>query len=153
MLDKGDAAPDFDLSDEQGRRWRLAELKGKRVIVYFYPADDTPGCTAEACDFRDARAEFARAGYVVLGISPQGDASHRAFSTKYGLNFPLLIDDRFEAAESYGVVADQPRFHGDIPLEVHRSTFVVDEDGRIVEALYGVKGQGHVGALKELLSI
>ncbi len=147
MLNKGDAAPDFDLSDEQGRRWRLAELRGKRVIVYFYPADDTPGCTAEACDFRDARDHLETAGYLVLGVSPQGKSSHERFVTKYGLNFPLLIDPDLAMTKAFGAIKEDPEeWHG-IRLHVKRSTFVIDEDGRIVEAQYGVRAKGHVDAL------
>jgi thioredoxin-dependent peroxiredoxin len=150
-LHKGDPAPDFELSDERGKTWRLADLRGRRVVVYFYPADDTPGCTTQACDFRDAHAELADNGYLVLGISPQSGASHRAFSTKHGLNFPLLIDDGYHAADSYGVKSERRRSDGDVSHGVTRSTFVIDEEGTIVEALYAVKARGHVESLKRSL--
>jgi thioredoxin-dependent peroxiredoxin len=145
-LSPGDTAPDFELRDAEGATWRLAELQGKRVILYFYPADDTPGCTAEACDFRDTHDRFAAAGYTVLGVSAQGQASHRKFASKHGLNFPLLIDEGHATAAHYGVRGPK-RSEGDAP----RSTFVIDEDGKVVQALYGVKAKGHVDNLRELL--
>jgi peroxiredoxin Q/BCP len=148
-LTEGDRAPDFALEDADGKTWQLSELRGRRVIVYFYPADDTPGCTAEACDFRDARGSLADAGYVVLGISPQGRDSHRAFSTRYGLNFPLLVDSDRRVASAYGAIKE-PKSPGASP-GIKRSTFVIDESGAIVQALYGVRAQGHVGALKDSL--
>ncbi|CAN5641509.1 thioredoxin-dependent thiol peroxidase [soil metagenome] len=149
-LHKGDRAPDFELRDADGETWRLSKLRRDRVIVYFYPADDTPGCTAQACDFRDAQGALQHAGYIVLGISPQGEESHRAFARKFALNFPLLVDDDYEVARSYGVNKDRS-FWRDVPLDVKRSTFVIDADGIIVEAMYGVKAKGHVSALQDAL--
>ena len=99
-LSKGDRAPEFDLLDGTGKRWRLSDLRGQRVILYFYPADDTPGCTAQACDFRDSAPDLQAAGYLVLGVSPQGAESHQAFAGRYSLNFPLLIDEDHAVAES-----------------------------------------------------
>jgi peroxiredoxin Q/BCP len=152
-LTRDDRAPDFSLRDADGRVWRLSELRGRKVILYFYPADDTPGCTAQACDFRDARSLFHDRGYVVLGVSPQPEDSHRAFARKFELNFPLLIDDDYVAAESYGVRRPEPGAWRDVPLEVRRSTFVIDEEGTIVEALYDVNARGHVDKLRHLLSV
>jgi thioredoxin-dependent peroxiredoxin len=152
-LRAGERAPDFEARDQQGRTWRLSDLRGRRVVLYFYPADDTPGCTAEACDFRDARDAFRNEDYVVLGVSPQGAESHRAFSTKYGLNFPLLIDEDFSIAARYGAVRDERGFYEDVPLDINRSTFVIDDHGDIVHALYGVQGRGHVADLSRLLGI
>lgn len=103
-LEKGMEAPPFDLEDADGKAWRLADLRGTKVVLFFYPADDTPGCTAEACDFRDSRQVFADDGYVVLGVSPQGAESHRAFTDKFALNFPLLIDDDLSVARVYAEV-------------------------------------------------
>jgi thioredoxin-dependent peroxiredoxin len=148
-LTKGDAAPDFDAEDGEGKRWTLSDLRGKKVILFFYPADDTPGCTAEACDFRDSRAVFDDAGYVVLGVSPQGAASHQRFAAKFELNFPLLVDADLAMAKAYGAVREQPEMWNDIKLHVSRSTFVIDENGVIEQALYKVKARGHVDALKE----
>jgi thioredoxin-dependent peroxiredoxin len=151
-LRKDMPAPDFELLDAAGNKWWLSSLKGQKVILYFYPADDTPGCTKEACDFRDSKDEFSRAGYVVLGVSPQGAESHAAFATKHELNFPLLIDEDMSVAERYGALLDQGHTYEGIPLRVKRSTFVIDEEGNIVEALYGVKATNHVDELKILVS-
>jgi thioredoxin-dependent peroxiredoxin len=152
-LEAGMPAPEIGLPDASGKVWRLADLAGGRAIVYFYPADDTPGCTAEACDFRDSYGDLQKAGYTVLGISPQGAASHDAFASKYRLNFPLLIDPDLKVAERYGSVAEEERYFEDIPLRVARSTFVIDPNGRLTHALYGLRGQGHVAQLKELLGL
>lgn len=146
-LQRGEATPDFSLEDGDGRTWSLADLRGQKVIVYFYPADDTPGCTAQACDFRDRQTELTTAGYQVLGVSPQGAASHRRFSDKYSLNFPLLIDSDLAMAKAYGVTDDSGAEFEGKKLRVKRSTFVIDEDGTLIEALYGVKARGHVDSL------
>jgi peroxiredoxin Q/BCP len=146
-------APDFNLQDADGKAWQLSDLRGRGVIVYFYPADDTPGCTAEACDFRDSHPALQKAGYTVLGISPQDARSHAEFSTKYGLNFPLLIDGDLEVAKAYGVVSDEGRVFEGKPLKVTRSTFVIDSEGRIEHSEYRVKAKGHVDRLKELLAV
>ena len=151
-LEEGMQAPEFDLRDAEGNAWRLSELRGKKVILYFYPADDTPGCTAEACDFRDSHRDLKAAGYVVLGVSPQGEDSHRRFADKYNLDFPLLIDKDFSAARAYGATRAKGLLKG-IPLPVQRATFVIDEDGKIVQALYGVRAKGHVSQLKESLGV
>jgi peroxiredoxin Q/BCP len=151
-LEEGDAAPDFDLADATGKRWKLSELRGNKVILYFYPADDTPGCTVEGCDFRDSYEDLKAAGYVVFGVSPQGPDSHQKFSTKYGLNFPLLVDEDHAVAEKYGAWGENKYFKN-IFLGIKRSTFVIDEDGRIEEAQYGVKAKGHVERLKAALGI
>ncbi len=144
QLQRGDQAPDFSVDDADGTTWSLADLRGQKVIVYFYPADDTPGCTAEACDFRDAQPDLSKAGYRVFGVSPQGAASHRRFSEKHSLNFPLLIDSDYAMARAYGVAEE--REEGKKPRIV-RSTFVIDEDGTLIEAQYGVRAKGHVESL------
>lgn len=148
-LKRGEPAPEFELEDHDGKTWRLADLSGKKVILYFYPADDTPGCTAESCDFRDNYETFRAANTEVLGVSPQGAESHRKFASKYSLNFPLLIDSDLKVAESYGAVAEKPGEFEGIQIKIKRSTFVIDEQGRIQQAIYSVKVQGHVDALKE----
>ena len=146
-LQRGDKAPDFSVEDGDGRTWNLADLRGQMVILYFYPADDTPGCTAQACDFRDAQEDLSTAGFQVLGVSPQGAASHRRFSDKYSLNFPLLIDSDLAVAKAYGVTDDSGAEFEGKKLRVKRSTFVIGEDGTLIEALYGVKARGHVESL------
>ena len=152
MLQQGDVAPEFALEDGDGKTWRLSEMKGQKVILYFYPADDTPGCTKESCDFRDASAELRKAGYIVLGVSPQGAESHKKFSSKYSLNFPLLVDDKLEATQAYGAFKELGNYK-DIPIRVKRSTFVIDDVGRIELAEYGVKAAGHVDRLREKLGV
>ena len=143
-------APDFSTVDADGRRWTLSGLRGQRVVLYFYPADDTRGCTAQACDFRDSQTEWKEAGYVVLGVSAQGADSHRAFAQKNSLNFPLLIDEDLSLADSYGTRAEHEE---GIPPLSNRSTFVIDEDGKIVETLYGVQWRGHIAELRKKLSV
>ena len=101
-LEAGMDAPDFGAVDADGRRWTLSGLRGQKAILYFYPVDDTRGCTVQACDFRDSQAEWKEAGYVVLGVSAQGAESHRAFAQKHSLNFPLLVDEDLSLANSYG---------------------------------------------------
>jgi peroxiredoxin Q/BCP len=142
-LQPGDKAPDFSLEDGDGTTWSLADMRGQKVIVYFYPVDDTPGCTAQACDFRDAQTDLTAAGYLVFGVSPQGAASHRKFSDKYSLNFPLLVDSDYAMARAYGVAEER---EGKKP-RINRSTFVIDDDGMLVEARYGVTARGHVESL------
>ncbi len=151
-LERGEPAPPFTLPDQDGTDVALEGFAGRRVVVYFYPADDTPGCTAQACDFRDSRNVLQEAGYEVVGISPQDEASHAAFSAKYSLNFPLLVDSDLEVARAYGVVDDGGDYKG-IPLIVKRSTFVIDENGNIEQAIYGVRARGHVESLRETLDV
>lgn len=152
-LQTGDMAPGFELLDGEGNPWSLDDLKGKKVILYFYPADDTPGCTVEACDFRDTQTQWGQSGYVVLGVSPQGPDSHRRFSEKYELNFPLLVDADRSVAQAYGAADDSGGMFKGKALRVKRATFVIDEEGRITEALYGVRGKGHVDQLREILGV
>lgn len=147
MLQTGDAAPDFKMEDADGVSWTLDGLRGQKFVLFFYPADDTPGCTVESCDFRDADAEFQKAGYRIFGVSPQGAASHKRFAAKYSLGFPLLIDEGGAAAKVFGAVKESEK------LRIKRSTFVIDEQGRIEQALYGVTAKGHVASLKETLNV
>lgn len=152
MLQEGDAAPDFEMKDATGKTWSLESLKGQRVILYFYPADDTPGCTTESCDFRDSSADLSVAGYTVLGVSPQGAESHQRFADKYALNFPLLIDEDLAATRAFAAYKELGEYK-DIPIRVKRSTFVIDEEGRITVAEYGVKAAGHVERLRQKLGV
>jgi peroxiredoxin Q/BCP len=150
-LEPGTPAPELGLPDATGRVWRLPDFAGKPAILYFYPIDDTPGCTTQACDFRDSLNDFQSHGYTVLGISPQDAESHKRFAAKYGLTFPLLIDPDLRVAAEYGAVSHEGKLFDGMPLLVKRSTFVIGADGRIEHALYGVKARGHVAHLKELL--
>ena len=141
-LEEGQQAPDFELASDVGERVRLSDLRGKPVVLYFYPRDDTPGCTKEACAFRDAYGEFEERGAVLLGVSPDDEASHARFREKYSLPFALLADPEHEAAEAYGVWREKKNY-GKTYWGVHRSTFVIGADGTIVRAMYGVKPEGH----------
>ncbi len=151
-LKAGDLAPDFELNDADGKPWRLSGHRGRKVIVYFYPIDDTPGCTREACDFRDSHDHFQSLGIDVVGISPQDQRSHAAFSAKHSLNFPLLVDTDNKVAKAYAVVEPDAGDDGNIVVPP-RSTFVIDEHGIVEQALYGVRSKGHVEALKSTLQI
>lgn len=147
---EGDVAPAFELADDQGRVWRLADLRGKTVVLFFYPADDTPGCTAEACGFRDEYAAFAGRDAVLFGVSPDDAASHQAFRAKHGLPFPLLVDEGHRVAEAYGTWG--PRTFGGKTFETTlRSTFVIGPDGRLARIFRDVKPQGHAREVLEAL--
>lgn len=142
MIQEGQPAPDFELASDDGGRVRLSELRGRAVVLYFYPKDDTPGCTAQACELRDEYSEFRDRGAVVLGVSPDDQASHAAFKSKYSLPFRLLADPDHRVSEKYGVWRER-KHYGKKYMGINRSTFVIDAEGRVVKALYGVKPQGH----------
>jgi peroxiredoxin Q/BCP len=142
MLEEGQPAPDFELASDAGGRVRLSDLRGRPVVLYFYPKDDTPGCTKEACDLRDVYGDFRRRGAVVLGVSPDDEASHARFKKKYSLPFTLLADPEHRTAEDYGVWVERNRY-GRKSMGINRSTFVIDADGNVEAALYGVKPEGH----------
>ena len=146
-LAPGDQAPDFTLLDADGKEVSLSSFRGQRVIVYFYPAAMTPGCTTQACDFRDSLASLNSAGITVLGISPDKPAKLARFREKEGLTFPLLSDPDHAALEAYGAWGEK-KLYGKVTGGVIRSTFVVDADGRIEKALYAVKATGHVARLR-----
>jgi peroxiredoxin Q/BCP len=151
-LSAGDAAPDFTLPDAGGNEVSLASLRGQKVIIYFYPAAITPGCTKQACDFRDSRSELSDAGFTVLGISPDSPAKLAKFREKEGLTFPLLSDPGRAVLQAYGAYGEK-MMYGKKSVGVIRSTFVVDEDSKIERALYGVKATGHVGRLRAELGV
>jgi peroxiredoxin Q/BCP len=151
-LAPGDPAPDFTLSDADGHQVSLASLRGQRVIVYFYPAAMTPGCTKQACDFRDSEQSLAAAGLAVLGISPDSPARLAKFREKESLNFPLLSDPGHATGEAYGAYGEK-MMYGKKSVGVIRSTFVVGADGRIEQAQYGVKATGHVARLRQQLGV
>jgi len=151
-LAPGDPAPDFTLPDADGNQVSLAGLRGQRVIIYFYPAAMTPGCTKQACDFRDSKADLTQAGYTVLGISPDSPAKLARFRDKEGLTFPLLSDPDREVLQAYGAYGEKTMY-GRTTVGVIRSTFVIDAEGKIEQALYGVKATGHVGRLRKELGV
>jgi thioredoxin-dependent peroxiredoxin len=146
-LAPGDQAPDFTLLDADGKQVALSSYRGQRVIVYFYPAALTPGCTKEACDFRDSLAQLNGEGIAVLGISPDQPAKLAKFRDKEGLNFPLLSDPDHAVLEAYGAYGEKV-LYGKTTVGVIRSTFVIGPDGTIEKALYGVKATGHVARLR-----
>jgi peroxiredoxin Q/BCP len=150
MTDKrlapGDPAPDFTLPDADGHQVALSSFRGQRVIVYFYPAAMTPGCTKQACDFRDNLTDLNRAGIAVLGISPDSPAKLAKFREKEGLTFPLLSDSDHAVLEAYGAYGEK-KLYGKTTVGVIRSTFVIDADGKIDKAMYAVKATGHVARL------
>jgi peroxiredoxin Q/BCP len=150
-LEPGDPAPDFTLPDADGNPVQLSSFRGQRVIVYFYPAAMTPGCTTQACDFRDNLAELNGAGITVLGISPDQPAKLAKFRDKEGLTFPLLSDPDHAVLEAYGAFGEK-KLYGKTVVGVIRSTFVVDADGKIDTAMYGVKATGHVARLRTQLA-
>jgi peroxiredoxin Q/BCP len=142
MIEEGSPAPDFTLTADDGSTVRLSDLRGTPVVVYFYPKDDTPGCTAQACGIRDAWGEFERAGAVVLGVSPDDERSHVKFRQKYELPFPLLADTEHAIAEEYGVWKEKS-YAGRTYMGVERSTFVIDEQGDVVREMRRVKPDTH----------
>lgn len=142
-LDVGAKAPDFSLPDQDGSTVTLKSLKGKQVVLYFYPKDDTSGCTKEACDFRDSLAPIKKAGAVVLGVSKDGKASHQKFIAKYGLPFALLSDEETVVCNAYGVYKEKSMY-GRKYMGIERSTFVIDATGRVKALWRKVKVPGHV---------
>jgi peroxiredoxin Q/BCP len=147
-LEAGDKAPAFSLLDQDETKVTLKDLSGKPVVVYFYPADDTPGCTKEACQFNENLTTFNRAGIKVLGISPDGAEKHQRFRKKYGLKFPLLSDPGHKVMEAYGAWGEKT-LYGKKSLGVIRSTFLVDAKGVIKQAWYNVRADGHAAKVLE----
>ena len=142
MVEEGKPAPDIELTTDSGERVKLSDFRGQPVVLYFYPKDDTPGCTVEACGFRDSYSEFEKRGAVVLGVSPDDEASHVKFKEKYSLPFTLLADPEHEAAERYGVWGEK-NFGGKTYWGVKRSTFVIDAEGNVAKVMHNVKPDGH----------
>jgi len=150
MLRPGTKAPTFALPSGDGETVKLADLKGKKVVLYFYPKDDTTGCTVEACEFRDSWAAVKRSGALVFGISPDGVASHSKFSAKLTLPFPLLADTDHAVAERYGVWGEKSMY-GRKYFGILRTTFVIDETGSIAKVFERVKPKGHAAEVLEAL--
>jgi len=151
-LQPGDTAPDFTLPDPDGTPVTLSSFAGKKVVVYFYPAASTPGCTTQACDFRDNIASMQSAGYQVLGISPDTLDKQKKFRDEEHVPYPLLCDPSREVLEAYGAWGEK-QLYGKTVTGVLRSTFVVDEQGKIEKAMYNVKATGHVAKLRRDLGI
>ena len=151
-LTAGDTAPDFTLPDADGKPVSLADYRGRRVVVYFYPAAGTPGCTKQACDFRDSLAELNGAGLDVLGISPDEPAKLAKFRDQEGLTFPLLSDADKDVLNAWGTFGEK-QMYGKTVTGVIRSTFVVDPEGKIEVAQYNVRATGHVAKLRKDLSV
>jgi peroxiredoxin Q/BCP len=151
-LADGDPAPDFRLPDSNGDTVSLSDFLGKHVVVYFYPAAGTPGCTKQACDFRDNLAELNDAGFAVLGISPDKPAKLAKFVADEGLTFPLLSDEKREVLTAWGAFGEKQNY-GRTVMGVIRSTFVVGPDGTIVKAMYNVRATGHVAKLRKDLKV
>ncbi len=149
-IEEGTPAPDFTLSTDSGDNLSLSSLRGKAVVLYFYPKDDTPGCTTQACGIRDAWGEFERAGAVVVGVSPDGEASHAKFKEKYDLPFTLLADTDHEVADAYGVWGEKT-YAGKTYMGVHRSTFVIDADGNVARVFHDVKPAEHADQVLDAL--
>jgi thioredoxin-dependent peroxiredoxin len=150
VVEEGAPAPDFELQSDTGETIRLSALRGKPVVLYFYPKDDTPGCTVEACEFRDAYDRFREQGVEILGVSPDTEASHQKFKAKYELPFTLLADPEHETADAYGVWKEK-RNYGKTYQGVERSTFVIDAEGKVASAMRGIKPAGHAAQVLETL--
>ena len=149
-LKRGDAAPEFQLTDQHGQTVRLADFGGGKLLIYFYPKADTPGCTRQACSIRDAREELVDLGLAVVGISPDQPARQQKFDDKYNLSFPLLADPDHRVAEAYGVWAEKTSY-GKKSLGIIRSSFLIDAAGKIVAAWYGVKPEDTVPKAQKAL--
>ncbi|HEY9420321.1 MAG TPA: thioredoxin-dependent thiol peroxidase [Thermoanaerobaculia bacterium] len=142
-VEEGEDAPDFSLSADDGRQVKLSDFRGKPVILYFYPKDDTPGCTKEACAFRDRSSDLQAKGAVLLGVSPDDVGSHGQFRDKYSLNFPLLADTGHQVAERYGAWREK-NMYGKVSMGIQRSTFLIGADGILKQEWRGLKVPGHV---------
>ena len=142
MVEEGKPAPDFELASDTGERVKLSELRGSPVVLYFYPKDDTPGCTVQACGIRDVYGEFQQRGAVVLGISPDDESSHVRFKEKYELPFTLLADPDHSVSEDYGVWKEKKNY-GKTYMGIERSTFLIDSEGRVAKVMRRVKPDTH----------
>ena len=151
MVDKGDRAPDFTLPADDGSEVTLGALRGKKIVLYFYPKDNTSGCTTQACELQETLSEITVRGAVVLGVSPDSLRSHEKFRDKYGLTFPLLSDEDHQVAEAYGVWKEKSMY-GRKYWGIERSTFIIDEDGMILDAWRKVRPTGHAEKVSEILA-
>lgn len=145
-LKAGDKAPDFNIPNQNGEMTSLKDFKGKKLVLFFYPKDNTPGCTAEACDLRDNIDALTKAGYNILGISPDSEKKHQNFIKKFNLPFPLLADTEQAMLQAYGCWG-QKKFMGKEYIGVHRTTFLIDEKGKIEEVIHKVKTKEHAAQI------
>jgi thioredoxin-dependent peroxiredoxin len=150
VIEEGKPAPDFELQSDTGDSVKLSDFRGRPVVLYFYPKDDTPGCTTQACEFRDAYDVFRERGAEVVGVSPDDVASHGKFKSKYELPFTLLADPDHTVAEDYGVWVERDS-GGKTSMGIKRSTFVIDRDGNVARALMGIKPAGHAAQVLDSL--
>ena len=148
MIKEGSTAPAFKTTDANGETVNLKDYRGQKVVLYFYPKDDTPGCSKEACSFRDSFSKFKKQGIAVLGVSPDGEASHKKFAAKYKLPFTLLADKDRSISETYGVYGEK-KFMGRTYMGVHRTTFLIDEKGKIKKVFEKVKPDEHASEVLE----
>lgn len=151
-LEPGTAAPDFELQDQTAHLHKLSQYRGKGVVLFFYPAAMTPGCTKQACDFRDSLASLEAAGYTVLGVSPDTPEKQHKFAERDALTYSLLSDPNHNVLNAYGAYGEK-NLYGRISKGVIRSTFVIDAEGKITHALYNVKATGHVARVRKLLEV
>ncbi len=151
MLNVGEKAPSFELGDHEGKQHKLDDYLGGWLVVYFYPKDDTPGCTKEACGFRDSLADFADLDAAVLGVSADDASAHQKFAKKYELNFPLLVDPDKSMLEAYGAWGEK-KLYGKTHLGVNRITYVIDPDGNVAKAWSTVKADGHADEVRTALA-
>ncbi len=150
-LTPGEAAPDFELTDQDGKKVKLADFRGQRLLLYFYPKADTPGCTRQACSVRDARQELAGLGLTVVGVSPDPPQKQKKFDDKYGLSFPLLADTEHRVAAAYGVWGEKT-LYGKKTMGITRSSFLIGADGKVIEAWYKVSPEDTVPKAREVLA-
>lgn len=152
MIEEGKPAPDFELKSDSGESVKLSDLRGRQVVLYFYPKDDTPGCTKQACGIRDAYGEFEQAGAVVLGVSPDDARSHLKFKEKFDLPFSLLADEDHRVSEAYGVWGEK-KYMGRAYMGIARSTFVIGEDGNVKSVMPNVKPDSHAADVLAALRV
>lgn len=148
ILELGDSVPDIKLPSSEGKEVSLHDFKGKKIVLYFYPKDDTPGCTTEACDFRDAQEDFSKLNVEIVGVSKDSLHAHDKFISKYQLPFILLSDEELKLMEAFGVWKEKTMY-GRTALGIVRSSFLIDEDGKLVKAWRNIKATGHVGKVLE----
>ncbi len=150
MPEEGIRAPDFNARGDDGRQYTLSDFRGKKIILYFYPRDDTPGCTTEACGFRDSMPDISGRNTVILGVSRDSTDSHKKFKSKYGLNFLLLSDENSEMCRKYDVLVEK-NMYGKKSIGIRRSTFIIDENGIITKIFTEVKPDGHAAEIMRLI--